>query len=277
MIAGAVFCRFCHHKVKNEGKMQKRHNDRYRYFKEEAATAEKYFIPYISRFAAVEGSKVLEAGCGEGGNLLPFARMGCSVTGVDVSELRISQASDFFSREGIGGKFVCADILDYDAGDRRFDIIILHDVIEHVACKSALLARLRRLLVPGGVVFVAFPAWMMPFGGHQQIARSRVVSHAPFVHLLPSGWYRRLLVMSGEDGFTVNELMSIRKTRQTVEGFDRLARGADFKVQDRQLWLVNPHYYIKFGLRPVRLCRLLSGIPYIRNFMATSCFYMLSN
>jgi 2-polyprenyl-3-methyl-5-hydroxy-6-metoxy-1,4-benzoquinol methylase len=112
MIAGAVFCRFCHHKVKNGGKMQKRHNDRYRYFKEEAATAEKYFIPYISRYAAVEGRKVLEVGCGEGGNLLPFARMGCSVTGVDVSELRISQASDFFSREGIGGKFVCADILD---------------------------------------------------------------------------------------------------------------------------------------------------------------------
>ena len=232
MIAGAVFCRFCHHKVKNEGKMQKRHNDRYRYFKEEAATAEKYFIPYISRFAAVEGSKVLEAGCGEGGNLLPFARMGCSVTGVDVSELRISQASDFFSREGIGGKFVCADILDYDAGDRRFDIIILHDVIEHVACKSALLARLRRLLAPGGVVFVAFPAWMMPFGGHQQIARSRVVSHAPFVHLLPSGWYRRLLVMSGEDGFTVNELMSIRKTRQTVEGLTvwRVAQASKCKT-----------------------------------------------
>ena len=83
--------------------------------------------------------------------------------------------------------------------------------------------------------------------------------------------------MSGEDGFTVNELMSIHKTRQTVEGFDRLARGAGFTVHDRQLWLVNPHYDIKFGLRPVRLCRLLSGIPYIRNFMATSCFYMLSN
>lgn len=277
MYGGAVFCLFRHHTVKSEDKMQKRHNDRYRYFKEEAATAEKYFIPYISGFAAVEGRNVLEAGCGEGGNLLPFARRGCRVTGVDVSELRIRQASSFFSREGARGEFVCADILGYDAGGRRFDVILLHDVIEHVACKAALLARLRRLLAPGGVVFVAFPAWMMPFGGHQQIARSRVVSHVPFLHLLPSGWYRRLLSLFGEDAFTVNELMSIRATRITVEGFGRLADMAGFKVADRLLWLVNPHYDIKFGLRPVRLCRALSGIPYLRDFMATSCFYMLSN
>lgn len=257
--------------------MQKRHNDRYRYFKEEAVTAEKYFIPYISRFATVEGKNVLEVGCGEGGNLLPFARRGCRVTGVDVSELRVGQASCFFSREGAVGDFVCADILDYDAGGRRFDIIVSHDVIEHVADKAALLARLRLLLAPGGVAFVAFPPWMMPFGGHQQIARGFAVSHAPFVHLLPSGWYRGLLALSGEDAFTINELMSIRGTRLTVEGFDILARRVGFTVRHRQLWLVNPHYHVKFGLRPVRLCRLLSGIPYVRDFMATSCFYLLSD
>lgn len=74
--------------------------DRRRYFMEEAATTEKYFIPYLSRFIATSGVRVLEVGCGEGGNLLPFARRACRVTGVDMSELRIRQAQTYFREEG---------------------------------------------------------------------------------------------------------------------------------------------------------------------------------
>ena len=55
--------------------MQERQKDRARYFSELAHTSEKYFIPYISPFMKVEaGMNVLEIGCGDGGNLLPFAR-----------------------------------------------------------------------------------------------------------------------------------------------------------------------------------------------------------
>lgn len=72
--------------------MQKRHTDRYRYFREEAATTEKYFIPYLSEFMDVGDISVLEVGCGEGGNLLPFARRGCRVVGFDLSEQRVRQA-----------------------------------------------------------------------------------------------------------------------------------------------------------------------------------------
>lgn len=67
--------------------MQARHLDRRRYFMEEAATTEKYFIPYLSRFIATSGVRVLEVGCGEGGNLLPFAQgvpcYGCGYVGTE--------------------------------------------------------------------------------------------------------------------------------------------------------------------------------------------------
>lgn len=254
--------------------MQKRHTDRYRYFNEEATTSERYFVPYIAAFTAVRGKNVLEVGCGEGGNLVPFARRGCTVTGIDLSRHRINQAADFFNRCGAGGRFVCTDVLEYD-DNKRYDIIIAHDVIEHVADKAAMLAAIRRLLAPGGVVFVAFPAWLMPFGGHQQIARSRMLSRLPFVHLLPRGVYRLLLRLAGEDAFTVNELMSIRSTRCTVELFERLAYRSGLTVADRRLWLVNPHYETKFGLRPMRLGSAMSAVPYFRDFLSTSCFYLL--
>lgn len=255
--------------------MQKRHTDRYRYFREEAATTEKYFIPYLSEFMDVGDISVLEVGCGEGGNLLPFARRGCRVVGVDLSEQRVRQAESFFSRECAAGTFVCDDVMHYRGDGRLFDLIVCHDVVEHIPEKGKMLLALKRLLAPGGRLFVAFPAWQMPFGGHQQIARSWVVSHLPFVHLLPELAFSLMLRLFGEDASKINELIGIRRTRCTVEMFEREAASAGYTVCDRRLWLVNPHYEVKFGLRPIRLCRQLSALPYIRNFMASSCFYVV--
>ena len=115
----------------------------------------------------------------------------------------------------------------------------------------------------------------MPFGGHQQIACSWVVSHLPFVHLLPELAFSLMLRLFGEDASKINELIGIRRTRCTVEMFEREAAYAGYTVCDRRLWLVNPHYEVKFGLRPIRLCRQLSALPYVRNFMASSCFYVV--
>lgn len=255
--------------------MQKRHTDRYRYFREEAATTEKYFIPYLSEFIDVDNINVLEVGCGEGGNLLPFARRGCRVVGVDLSEQRVKQAEGFFSRECAAGTFVCDDVMHYRGDGRLFDLIVCHDVVEHIPEKGKMLLSLKRLLAPGGRLFVAFPAWQMPFGGHQQIAHSWVVSHLPFVHLLPELAFSLMLRLFGEDESKINELIGIRRTRCTVEMFEREAAYAGYTVCDRRLWLVNPHYEVKFGLRPIRLCRQLSALPYIRNFMASSCFYVV--
>lgn len=70
--------------------MQKRHSDRATYFKELSITSKEYFIPYILRRHTVgENTSVLEIGCGEGGNLLPFSLMGCHTVGVDIAAGRI--------------------------------------------------------------------------------------------------------------------------------------------------------------------------------------------
>ena len=67
--------------------MQQRHENRKTYFQELATTSELHFLPYIHRFTSVTPqSRILEIGCGEGGNLVPFARIGCRVTGIDLSD-----------------------------------------------------------------------------------------------------------------------------------------------------------------------------------------------
>ena len=254
--------------------MQARHLDRRRYFMEEASTTEKYFIPYLSNFVATRGVNVLEVGCGEGGNLLPFARRACHVTGVDMSELRIRQAQTYFKEENATAEFVCSDILNYDCCGRSFDIIIMHDVVEHVPDKAGLLCILRRLIRPGGVLFVGFPSWLMPFGGHQQIARNAFVAHCPFLHLLPLPCYAGLL-RRFETPACVTELLSIRACRCTVRRFEREALLAGWTVADRQLWWVNPHYEQKFGLRPRLMPAWWARLPLVRDMTATACFYLL--
>ena len=259
--------------------MQERHLDRQKYFEDSAITSALFYLPYIKKSHPITPcSKILEIGCGEGGNLKPFAKAGCRVLGVDMAQIRIEQARQFFSDEKLEGCFACGDFLEYPAPgeDDKFDIAILHDVIEHVPDKVAFIGHIRKFLKADGILFVAFPAWQMPFGGHQQICRDRIWSKIPFYHLLPNPLYRYILKrLAKENAATVRELMYIKKTRCPIERFEKAVKTAGLVVCHRQLWLVNPHYQQKFGLRPRKLCRGISHIPFFRNFGSTSCFYLL--
>lgn len=255
--------------------MQRRQTDRKLYFNELAATSKKYFLPYISTFIKPEkGMEILEIGCGEGGNLLPFSELGCSVTGVDLAENKISDAIRFFGEEKAEGRFIASDIFKITEFENGFDLIVCHDVIEHIPDKETFMSNLGRYMKPGGLVFMAFPAWQMPFGGHQQICRNRILSHLPFIHLLPATVYAALLKAAGEDKACITELLSIKQTRTPIELFEKLLKKHKAAVLDRRFWLINPHYEIKFGLRPRLLPAFMGKLPWIRNFFTTSCFYL---
>lgn len=256
--------------------MQERHKDRYQYFKELANTSKKYFIPYIQSYHKIEkGMNVLEIGCGEGGNLLPFAEMGCCVTGVDIAACRIEEAKSYFEMQHVQGMFIAEDVFNLKGLVHKFDIIICHDVFEHIHAKKELLSNLKEFLKPDGVAFIAFPAWQMPFGGHQQICKSHFLSHFPFFHLLPSRIYKQVLKLFGEDKGCIKELLSIKRTRVTIEYFEELLNETSLIITDRLLWLINPHYETKFNLSPRKLFSLLTKIPYIRDYLCTSCFYII--
>ena len=115
--------------------MQQRHIDRYSYFNELAITSRDFYIDYLEKFVAIKrGMNILEIGCGEGGNLLPFAEKECNVTGIDRSEERISQAISYFKLLGFNGRFIYSDFFDFSSEEdmNKYDIILIHDVIEHI-------------------------------------------------------------------------------------------------------------------------------------------------
>jgi len=259
--------------------MRDRHTNRDLYFREQAHTTSKHIIPFIDSIMQIRPTlSVLEIGCGEGGNLLPFLEAGCSrITGIDLSESKIENAHKFFSAIPGGNRveFIAADI--YDSGDiGTFDLVMMRDVLEHIHGQERFIGMVKRFLNPGGVLFIAFPPWNNPFGGHQQMCDNRVLSKMPWIHLLPRTLYRWLLRAGGETPARIEGLLEIKDTGINIGRFERAIKKEGFSLRKRSLWLINPNFEIKFGLRPRRLPQFVGRIPLIRNFLATTGYYIIS-
>ena len=260
--------------------MQQRHLNRKQYFCELASTAREFYLDYVKAdITLTPATRVLEIGCGEGGNLLPFAEKGCKVTGIDICQKRIEEAQDFFTERHQKGTFICQDFLLTEVPKTetdKFDLILIHDVIEHIepSYKKDFMLHIKHFLKQSGIVFFGFPAWHNPFGGHQQIAVG-FGSKLPFIHLLPKPLYQALLKLSGASSNNINELMSIRDSRMTVEKFERLVSETNYAICQRTLWLINPHYKQKFHINPRCQWTFFANIPYLRNFYTTSAWYLL--
>lgn len=247
-----------------------------RYFYELSNSAEKYFIPYISTLKpVVKGLKVLEFGCGQGGILLPFARIGCEVTGVDLNVSKIEDGRELFEEEGLTANLIADDLFNLTNLENSFDIIICHDIIEHLSDKQGFMVKIRNYIKADGVIFFGFPAWQMPFGGHQQNCKSAVMSHWPFVHLLPESAYRWLLKVNKESESTIAEMLDIKKTATPIELFEKVVKDNGLSILNRTLYFINPHYEIKFGMRPRVLWKCIAAIPKFRNLFSTSCWYLI--
>jgi SAM-dependent methyltransferase len=239
--------------------------------------AAKYVIPFIEeKFPVQPGMRVLEIGCGEGGVLKAFIEKGCDTVGVELDAPRVELAREYMANELATGKirFVVKDIYKVDIEQElmgKFDIILLKDVIEHIHDQPKLIGWMKLFLKPGGIIFFGFPPWYMPFGGHQQICRSKI-SRLPYIHLLPRGLYRWILKKKKEP---VDDLMEIRDTRISIERFERMCKQTGYSFLHVRHYLLNPIYEWKFGWKPIRQGWLIKAIPFIRNFFTTCVYYVI--
>jgi SAM-dependent methyltransferase len=108
----------------------------------------------LSRVELPARPRILDAGCGTGGNLERYSRIG-EVTGVDPSEdaVRFCHERGFASVRPAG-------LEEIPFGDESFDLIAATDVIEHIAAEDRALKELRRVASPQGVMVLTVPAYM---------------------------------------------------------------------------------------------------------------------
>jgi len=260
--------------------MQQRHKDRKQYFDEQVYTTEKYVIPFVNDFLPVtKDISVLEIGCGEGGNMQPFLDLGCEVVGIDLNKSQIENARTYFSTHPNNAnlKLILRDIYEMRPDELgQFDLIIMRDVIEHIHNQEKFMAYVKQFLKPNGKFFLGFPPWYMPFGGHQQIAKHKYLSKIPFYHLLPMPIYNRLLKVAGEGDKVRNELLEIKETGISIERFRRILKTENYKIDKEVFYLFNPNYEIKFGINPKEQFGIFKVIPFVRNFVTSCCYYLIS-
>ena len=253
------------------------HQDRKKYFEIQYLNAKEYVIPFIEKYFPLQPDyRVLEIGAGEGGVLRAFIERDCTAVGVELDPRRVEWACGFLWEEIGRGKlhFVEKDIYKTDLElelKGKFNLIILKDVIEHIHDQTRLLQLMQSMLLPNGVIFFGFPPWQMPFGGHQQIAKSSL-SRLPYIHLLPLSLYRLLLTWKKEP---VADLLEIRQTRISIEKFEFIAKKTSYHLVGKIHYLINPIYQWKFGWKPRVQFNWVTRIPIFRNFVTTCVYYLI--
>jgi SAM-dependent methyltransferase len=111
-------------------------------------------LAVLGRLVQLDGSDVLDVGCGGGALVRQLAERGARATGLEISERQLGQARDHG-----GGRFVVGRAESLPLDDDSLDVVLFMRSLHHVPEPSMLpaLVDARRVLRPGGVVYVAEP------------------------------------------------------------------------------------------------------------------------
>ena len=112
-------------------------------YREKLRITREYFEPH---------TRVLELGCGTGGTAVAHAPHVAHVHAIDISERMLEFGRGRARREGIDNVvFERADIADFDAPPASYDVALGLGILHLVDDRDAMIAKVRRLLRPGGV------------------------------------------------------------------------------------------------------------------------------
>ncbi len=113
-----------------------------------AETAAAISAHYDPRQSSASPFRLLEAGGGSD-SWLPLPA-GAEITTIDISPEQLDMNT--YAKEKLLG-----DLQTFDYGDRRYDLIVCWDVLEHLERPEAALDRLAGVVAPGGRVIVKGP------------------------------------------------------------------------------------------------------------------------
>ncbi|MDE3068323.1 MAG: class I SAM-dependent methyltransferase [Verrucomicrobiota bacterium] len=116
----------------------------------------EFRVRRVESVAGIRRGRVLDVGCGRGGLLQAFRRRGWEVQGTELSDQAAAYARQVLQLPVAIGSL---ETLDLPSG--HFDAVTLWHVLEHLPDSEVLLAEVRRLLKPDGVLLVGVPN----FGG----------------------------------------------------------------------------------------------------------------
>ena len=112
----------------------------------------KFRLELISRWIPdIQNKTLVDLGCGGGLLSAPLSKKGAIVTGVDLSAASLREAK---AHSAESAQYIQSDIRHVPLPDKMADVVLLADVLDHLADYPVALAEARRILKPGGYVFI---------------------------------------------------------------------------------------------------------------------------
>ena len=245
-----------------------------RYWQYEYDVSARYMVPLLEHWGiGLRDRSVLDVGCGEGGGLCALSDRGAQSYGFDIDERRVQVARVLKGTRAI--EFATGDLyaerLPFPG--MLHDLVVLHDVFEHLDHKVKTLGKLREIMSPGAAMLITFPPYYSAYGAHQQHLRAWYAQF-PFVHLVPYGASSILPRLKDEFPHVVEEVQKLARLKMGMRSFEKIVVAAGFHVAHKKTYLISPNH-IRFGLRPVA-AGPLGGIPYLNEVLCTGAIYLLS-
>ncbi|HEY1831086.1 MAG TPA: methyltransferase domain-containing protein [Acidimicrobiales bacterium] len=115
-----------------------------------AENSAAYVLAHLS-----QGLSLLDVGCGPGTITADLAELVApgAVIGIDAAAEVIEQAQSVVTERGLTNlTFAVQDLFDLPYEDDTFDVVHLHQVLQHLSDPVGALVELRRVLKPGGIL-----------------------------------------------------------------------------------------------------------------------------
>lgn len=222
------------------------------------------------------GDSVAEIGCGEAGVLDAFVEAGATnAIGTDIVPYRLDLGRKIAARLGLAMDLSEHDILfssPPDAWRNAYNLVILRDVIEHLDDATLALKNIRSIMKPNGWLYVTFPPYNSPYGGHQQLLENGW-GKIPYVHLLPGALFNPM-IRAGKQQANVEEVSRLRNIRLSAKKFTKAAQDAGYVVRHEDYYLLRPVFKMKFGLPAIKITALKS-LPLVKSAFSLEAAYLL--
>jgi len=246
------------------------------YFDYELSVGREILVPWLRQHMLLEGLRVGDFGCHQGGILEALRQEGKvnSGHGFDLDAPSIA-ASPFKTDQNF--RLQVLDLNSLKPGQQRFDLILLRDVLEHIPDYESILSKARECLNPGGRIFISFPPYYSPFGGHQQEA-SNWTRAIPFLHYLPRSTFFKLvkthdtLYMSQSNSLA--DMQSVSETRLTLHHAENAFEKTKLKIHAAEYFLFRPEFRIRYGL-PTFNTGPACKLPILREVITMGVYYLL--